>query len=153
MRILRVYLDTSVLGGCFDEEFAEDSNRILQSIRDGKLLALTSEVVVRELTFAPPAVIKNIQDLPPNSFETIDLSDENLELRDAYLAAGILGPRWADDLLHVAIATVSRADAIVSWNFRHIVRLDKIKAYNRVNFEMGYGSLTIVSPKEIRFDE
>ena len=72
-----------------------------------------------------------------------------LYLRDAYLKARILTPRWADDAAHVAAATVARADAIVSWNFRHIVRLDKMKAYNRINVLEGYGILTIVTPKEV----
>ena len=52
----------------------------------------------------------------------------------------------------VAAATVARADAIVSWNFRHIVRLDKIKGFNQVNFEIGYAHLTIISPKEVLSD-
>jgi hypothetical protein len=51
------------------------------------------------------------------------------------------------------VATVTRADAIVSWNFKHIVRLDKMKAYNQVNLMNGYGILTIISPKEVLIDE
>ncbi len=54
---------------------------------------------------------------------------------------------------HVAAATVSRADAIVSWNFKHIVRIDKMRAYNQVNLQTGFGLLSIVSPREVRFDE
>jgi hypothetical protein len=75
------------------------------------------------------------------------------ELRNAYLQAGVLGERWIDDAAHVAAATVARADAIASWNFRHIVRLDKMKAYNQVNLLSGYGMLIIISPKEVRFDD
>ena len=74
-------------------------------------------------------------------------------MRDAYLAAKILGSRWADDAAHVAAATVARADAIVSWNFQHIVRLDRMKAYNQVNLLDGYGILTIVTPKEVLSDD
>ena len=75
-----------------------------------------------------------------------------LQLRDAYLDAGVVGPKWMDDATHVAAATVAQADAIVSWNFKHIVRLDKIKAYNEVNRKMGFGALTILSPKEVVYD-
>ena len=81
------------------------------------------------------------------------ITEEVLALRDAYLAAGVVGPQRLDDAGHVAAATVARADAIVSWNFRHIVRLDKIRAYNQVNLLHGYGILTILTPKEVRFDE
>jgi hypothetical protein len=86
------------------------------------------------------------------SYSTIQVA-EILTLRDAYLAAGIIGPRWANDATHVAAATVARADAIVSWNFAHIVRLDKMKAYNQLNLLNGYGILTIITPKEVRYDE
>jgi hypothetical protein len=53
----------------------------------------------------------------------------------------------------VASATVARADTVVSCSFKHIVKLDKIKGYNQVNLLNGYGLLTIVSPKEVIFDE
>ena len=81
------------------------------------------------------------------------MTSEAVELHEAYMAARILTRKSANDALHVAVATVARADAIVSWNFRHIVRLDKIKAYNQVNFAMGYGLLTILSPREVSTDE
>ena len=79
---------------------------------------------------------------------------ENLfELAQAYVAAGIVSQRFVDDATHVAAATVARADAIVSWNFRHIVRVDKMRAYNQVNLQAGFGLLSIVSPQEVRFDD
>jgi predicted nucleic acid-binding protein len=85
--------------------------------------------------------------------ERVELTEEIFELRDAYMAAGIVGARWANDAARVAIATVARADALVSWNFKHLVRLDKMKAYNQINLLKGYGILTIVSPKEVLTDE
>lgn len=67
--------------------------------------------------------------------------------------AKVVGPKSRNDATHVAYATVARADAIVSWNFKDIVRLDRMKGYNRVNFEKGYGILEIVSPKEVVTDD
>jgi hypothetical protein len=81
------------------------------------------------------------------------LTNDVIDLRNAYLAGGILDPQSTDDATHVAAATVARADAIVSWNFKHIVRIDKMRAYNQVNLQMGFGLLSIVSPQEVRFDE
>lgn len=75
------------------------------------------------------------------------------QAQDVSLAAGSVAPRFTDDATHVASATVARADAIVSWNFKHIVRVDKMRAYNHVNLHMGFGLLTIVSPLEVRIDE
>lgn len=70
-----------------------------------------------------------------------------------YLKAQILTPKSHMDALHVAFATVARVDAIVSWNFKHIVRYDKIKAFNQINLQNGYGYLQIISPKEVLFDD
>jgi hypothetical protein len=152
MSIYRIYLDTSVIGGCCDKQFAEDSLRVIQGIQEGKLVALISEVILAELENAPQDVFEILHSIPLENLERIELRDEIYDLQEAYLAAGILSAKWSDDLLHVAAATVARADAMVSWNFRHIVRLDKIKAYNRINFELGYGNMTILSPREVFFD-
>jgi predicted nucleic acid-binding protein len=149
MKRLRVYVDTSVVGGCFDDEFAHDSNRLIEAARLGRLTLLVSVVVANELAGAPAQVADLLEGLPFAAVEDVALTPEVFALRDAYLRARILGSRWADDALHVAAATVHRADAIVSWNFKHIVRLDKMKAYNRVNAAEGYGMLTIVTPREV----
>ena len=150
---LRVYLDTSVIGGCLDEEFAEDSRRVFELARSGYLRLLVSDVVVRELEQAPPAIQTLLEGLPDSSVEAVAITEEVNQLRDAYITAGVIAERWVDDATHVAAATITRADAIVSWNFKHIVRLDKIKAYNRINKSLGFEELTIVSPKEIGYDE
>jgi len=150
---LRVYIDTSVIGGCLDEEFAEDSQRVFELAKMGHLRLLLSHVVVRELEQAPAAVRDLLESLPESSVERAVISAEVHRLRDAYIAAGVVAAQWLDDATHVAAAVVARADAIVSWNFRHIVRLDKIKGYNQVNKLLGFGELTIICPKEIRYDE
>ena len=149
MKKFRVYADTSVIGGCFDDEFRDDSLRFIDSVRGGRHLLLLSEIVIAELEKAPEDVIALLRTLPQREVERVPIDANVLYLRDAYLKARILTPRWADDAAHVAAATVARADAIVSWNFRHIVRLDKMKAYNRINVLEGYGILTIVTPKEV----
>ncbi len=91
--------------------------------------------------------------IPRQCIEEVSVTEPAIRLRDAYIKVGIVGPKWLDDALHVAMATIVEADAIVSWNFRHIVRLDKMKAYNDVNRREGYSIITIVSPKEVNADE
>jgi predicted nucleic acid-binding protein len=152
-RPLRIYLDTSVIGGCLDAEFAAASQRVFELASRGKLVLLISDVVVAELADAPEEVRAVLERLKPEAVEAVSIFDDIQELAAAYIRAGIVGERWLDDATHVAAATVARADAIVSWNFRHIVRLDKIKAYNQVNLAQGYGILTIVSPVEVNVDE
>ena len=149
MEPMRVFVDTSVFGGCLDEEFKEDSRRLVEAVRRGRLVALLTDIVIEELREAPRKVRAILESLPPRSVERIALGLEILELRDAYVRAGIVGERYRNDAAHVAAATVAGADAIVSWNFQHIVRLDKMKAYNRVNLEKGYANLTIVTPTEV----
>lgn len=153
MKLLRVYIDTSVIGGCRDKEFSEDSQRVMDEANRGVLRLLVSELVLAELGGAPGAVQAVFKNLPRTAVEVVPVSPEVVALRDAYLEAGILLEGQRNDATHVAAATVARADAIVSWNFRHIVRLDKIRAYNQVNLLNGYGILTILTPREVNVDE
>jgi len=85
--------------------------------------------------------------------ETHKFNKEMGILREAYLSAKVIGPQWVDDASHVAIATVVRADIILSWNFRHMVKWDKIRAFNAVNLKLGYPMVTIISPQELISDE
>ena len=150
---LRVYLDTSVFGGCFDEEFREDSQRLIEALRFGRMTLLLSEVVLAELRRAPFEVRRMPDTIPGYFKELVSLSRAAFELQTAYIKAGIVGEKSKTDALHVAVASTARADAIISWNFKHIVRLDKIKEYNYVNYQYGYGILTILSPWEVSPDE
>jgi hypothetical protein len=49
----------------------------------------------------------------------------------------------------VAMATIHKVDVLASWNFKHIVNLDRIKGYNAVNSRLGYSILEIRSPKDL----
>jgi len=149
----RLYLDTSVFGGCFDAEFADDSRRVIDAVMSGKARLLFSDIVEAELLGAPDAVRLLFAELPGRARERIAFSPEVEALAREYVARGVVPEAWLEDCRHVASATVARADAIVSWSFRHIVKLDKIKGYNQVNLLNGYGLLTIVSPKEVNLDE
>ena len=153
MALPRIYVDTSVLGGCFDPEFERESRRLVESARAGRVVFLMSDVVAREVGRAPLRVRELVKSLPAESLIEGEITTAVIELRDAYLAAGVLGRSSLDDATHMAAATVSRADAIVSWNFKHIVQLQRIAAYNEVNAELGYPALSIVSPMEVRFDD
>jgi predicted nucleic acid-binding protein len=146
---MRVYVDTSVIGGCLDEEFAEESRSLLGLARQGSLVLLVSDLLLEELGKAPPAVSGLLAGLPAGATETLTTSEESRRLRDAYLAAGVVGRGSESDAHHVALATVARADLIVSWNFKHIVHVDRIKRFNAVNLMQGYGLIDIRSPREV----
>jgi predicted nucleic acid-binding protein len=149
MKPPRIYLDTSVVGGCEDEEFAEVSRALLEQARSGGIKLLVSELLLMELARAPEAVQARIATLPPACVEYLTNTAEARTLQGCYAAAGIVGPAQLNDALHVALATVAGADVIASWNFKHIVRYDKIRLFNAVNLREGYRLLDIRSPLEI----
>ena len=145
---MRVYADTSVFGGCFDEEFETASLGFFDEVRAGRFALVSSAVVREEIGPAPPdvrALFTEISQL----METAEASPEARRLQAAYLRAGIVGYAGRPDALHVAVATVSGCRAIVSWNFRHIVHFDKIPLYNGVNLVEGYGTIGIHTPREV----
>jgi hypothetical protein len=82
-------------------------------------------------------------------WEFVEESAEAAVLARAYVDAGVVSPRFIADCLHVAVATVVRVDLLVSWNFRHMVRYDRIRQFNAVNLAMGYGMIDIRSPQEV----
>jgi predicted nucleic acid-binding protein len=149
---IRSYADTSVYGGLHDEEFAEPSRRFFEQVRSERFALLTSAVVDDELEEAPPEVQSDYEALLP-FVEIADITDEALALQKAYLNAKILTPKWEDDALHIALATVHGCDLIVSWNFQHIVHFQKIPKYNAVNALHGYDEIAIHSPSEVISDD
>ncbi len=148
MRRSRIYLDTSVLGGCFDPEFEQWSTALVDDFRSDRLQPVLSDLLAAELQEAPQRVRDFYAELRTRH-QPIVLSIEAIELADRYAAHGILPPKFRNDMLHIAIATVSNADVVASWNFRHIVRFDKIQLFNAVNIESGYKPIAIHSPREI----
>ena len=153
MKTPRIYVDTSVLGGCFDPEFATWSNRLMRDFELGVSRAVFSPIVEEEVQNAPRHVREKYLDLLAAGAELIELTPESRALADHYAVKGILGSRYANDLRHIALASVANVDVLVSWNFKHIVHYDKIRLFNAANLELGYKTLQILSPREVASDE
>lgn len=151
-RSIRVYIDTSVFGGVFDSEFALASRQFFSTADKGTFSLVVSIVVAEEIRDAPPRVRRLYRRIA-NTAEIQQVDQAALDPRDAYLAAGIVSAHWAADALHVAVATVSRCEMIVSWNFKHIVNFRRIPLYNEVNRKVGYGPIGIFTPQEVIEDE
>lgn len=149
---MRVYADTSVLGGVWDIEFDAASQRFLDLCRAGTFSLVVSTSVRDELEAAPGKVKDVWKGIMPY-VELVSVTPEATNLQRAYLNAGVVTPKCDLDALHVAIATVSKCDMIVSWNFRHIVNYRRIPMYNRVNLASGYQAIGIYSPLEVIGDE
>jgi len=145
---IRIYADTSVFGGVFDPGIDRASQEFFEEVRQGRFRLVISNVVADELKEAPERVRRAFESLLPVA-ELAAPTAEALALQSAYLRAGIVTPRWANDALHVALAAVNHCRSIVSWNFRHIVHFDKIPLYNGVNLIHGYDTLSINTPAEV----
>lgn len=150
---LRIFADTSVLGGCEDDEFRNPSRRLVEAFVSGELTLVLSDLTLRELETAPEGVRQVVERIPPAHIEALSLSREAEELAAAYIEDGAVAPRMRADALHIALATVARVDVLVSWNFKHIVNLKRIRAYNAVNLKRGYPLLEIRTPQEVADDE
>jgi hypothetical protein len=71
-----------------------------------------------------------------------------VELATQYIAEGVVGQTSLADCLHIALATINRADYLISWNFKHIVNVQRIRGYNSINIKNGYKELEIRSPRD-----
>ena len=153
MHKIRVYVDTSVFGGMQDEEFAGATKAFFEGVDQGKFVLLISEETIRELLDAPEAVRSFWEGLSNEALERVVIDNEVKDLAEKYIEAGVLGPASASDALHVAMASVARADLVLSWNFKHIVNFSRIKGFNGVNVMNGYPVMTILSPLEVAYND
>jgi predicted nucleic acid-binding protein len=147
-RPIRVYADTSVYGGVFDDAFRDVSRRFFDEVKAGRFRLVVSPVVADEVARAPETVRALFQQVAPLAEHVAAVADA-VRLQQAYVTAGIVGPASLSDALHVALATVHGCRLIVSWNFKHIVHFDKIPLYNGISQANGYGSIGIHSPAEV----
>lgn len=148
-RKLLIYVDASVVGGCEDDEFRDDSLALWRRFIQGRHTLVLSVHTMRELEGAPEAVSAHLDEVPESHQLLLSDSEEASELAVEYLRHGVLGPGSHADALHIALATIGQVDVLVSWNFRHIVNLGRIRLFNGVNLQQGYGSLEIRTPKEV----
>ena len=149
----RIYTDTSVIGGCEDDEFRVHSRRLMEAFVRGDLRLVLSELTLRELEPAPVAVREVLAAVPDGSIEVVRLTPAADALARRYVAEGILKANMLADAQHIAMATIANVDALVSWNFRHVVNLPRIHGYHGVNAKLGYPTIEIRSPREVLADE
>jgi predicted nucleic acid-binding protein len=147
--IQRVYIDTSVIGGCIDQEFKEWSIKLFDEFKKGKKIAVISDITLDELELAPKKVQEILKQIPGKFLEIVESNWEIEELAKQYLLKNAVTDKFYLDALHIAIATYFNVTVLSSWNFKHIVNLDRIRKYNSVNIEQGYKILEIRSPRDI----
>ncbi len=150
---LRLYFDTSVFGGIYDIEFQEVTQRLFEMVLNEEIICVYSDLTEAELKNAPEKVKNYFLSLPKEGLERLETSKEVIELADQYIEEKVVGKTSLDDCRHIAIATLNKVDYLVSWNFKHIVNVFRIRGYNAINLKNGCIQLDIRSPKEIIKDE
>jgi hypothetical protein len=146
---LRIYADTSVIGGCFDDKFKDTSRLLLEKFKKGEMVLVLSDLTQLEIKDAPLHVQAMVKTLPETHIERVVLTKEAADLAKMYIAHGIVRKASLADAQHIALASISRVDALVSWNFKHIVNLERIRGYNSINLRYGYPPIEIRTPWEV----
>lgn len=147
--IQRFYIDTSVIGGVFDTEFEEHSTILIEKVRLGQIKAVISEITESEIMKARKEIRDFYNSLPKDNIEFVEITEDAVMLADTYITDQVVGKTSRNDCLHIGIATTNRVDILVSWNFKHIVNIYRIRGYNAVNIKLGFPTLEIRSPKDI----
>ena len=145
---IKIYLDTSVFGGYYDAEFEEYTKPLFDRLANDEFILLFSTLTQDELENAPQQVKDLVTQIKVDSTQFIETSDEAVELATEYIAEKVVGQTSYSDCLHIALATIHKADYLVSWNFKHIVNMQRIRGYNAINLKNGYSLLEIRSPRE-----
>ncbi len=144
----RLYIDTSVFGGYYDEEFAEFTKPLFERLNKGEFKLLFSTVTQEELSLAPDNVKKLVENIKIEDTEFIEANEEAVDLATRYILEKVVGQTSLPDCLHIALATINRADFLISWNFKHIVNVQRIRGYNAINIKNGYKQIEIRSPRD-----
>ncbi len=142
--IKRVYIDTSVFGGYFDSEFDEPTKNFFRILNEQNVTVLVSEILELEIYKAPDHIVELFESLV--NVERVELTDEAKELAELYISENVVGRTSMADCQHIALATINKADVLASWNFKHIVNLERIRGYNSINFREGYQMTEIRTP-------
>ena len=145
----RKYIDTSVIGGFFDIEFETATKQLFKRLEKKEVIFVVSDLLDLELLNAPKKVKELLHKYPVESFERVELTQEAIALADTYIKEKVVGKTSIEDCRHIALATINKVDVLASWNFKHIVNLERIKGYNSVNLRLGYAMIEIRSPKDL----
>lgn len=147
--VQRIYIDTSVIGGYFDEEFAFYTKLFFEKVEQGNFKIIVSDILTTELQGAPDNVVTFFKSISKEHVEQVDQTEHSILLGEEYLNEGVVEKTSRIDCRHIALATLVNADILISWNFKHIVNLTRIRGYNSVNIKHGHRILEIRTPREI----
>ncbi len=157
LRKLSIYLDTSVISNLIAEDapkLMEYSLMFWDEMKKDKYNVFISNLVIAEIGACPEPKKSDLAVyLNEINYNEILVSEETIDLAKQYIAAGIIPIKYEDDATHIALATIQNCNAIISWNFAHMVRLKTIIGVNGINLGLGYRKIEIVSPMSMVGEE
>jgi len=145
----RIYIDTSIVGGFFDEEFEKPTKALFEKLKQKEIIFVVSDLLRKELINAPDNVHSLLENYEQECFELVNLTEEAKNLANDYIAEKVIGKTSLEDCQHIAMATINKVDILASWNFKHIVNINRIRGYNSVNLKNGFQTLEIRNPKDL----
>lgn len=147
---ISVYLDTSVISALFDERNPERQDltgKFFEQI--GTFDVYISEVVLAEIDDLKEEQLKEKLRNTALPFKVLSIDEECRRLANEYIRHGAIPADYSEDTLHIAISTLNGIDYLLSWNFRHIVKVKTRRIVNMVNLSLGYPDLKISTPAEL----
>jgi len=135
---MRLYFDTSIFGGYFDDEFNKWTIPLFEEIKKKRHVVVISNVTISELEKAPDRVGGLLNIIPGEVIEFVSAERNAEYLASLYVKEDVIARKYIVDALHIATATLNRVDVLVSWNFKHMV-----------NLKHGYPLIDIRSPMEV----
>jgi len=146
--IQKVYVDTSVVSGKFDNVHALKTEPFWNAVERGEIVIIASDILREELGKSPSRIRDFFTALPESQIEQVVSTNESDTLAKQYITDQVIGQSSFNDCRHIALATITRADAIVSWNCKDMVNEQRIPKYNDINEKQGYPRIEIQTPSQ-----
>ncbi len=147
----KIYLDTSVPSAYFDERTPE-RQQLTQEFWSKQLPefeALISEFVIQEIDDVSDSGRRAEMRRLVKPLGIVDYTEDAQNLIQQYIEHDVFTQKSLLDATHVAIAVMHRIGYLVSWNFRHLVKVRIRRGVNLVNSQNGYEPIEIIAPPEI----
>ena len=151
MKKLKIYLDATIPNYVFNPHTPEKQKYakiLFNEIGKGRFESYISKIVIDEISAAPESKQSQMASIL-KEIPILDVTDECNELAQEYIERGIIPPQYKNDALHIGIATFYNMDALISYNFEHIVKLKTIREVSGINISMGFKIIDLVIPEEV----
>lgn len=150
-------METSVFNVATSDQNRENRKKTLKliaAIQKGNYEGYTSNIAIQEIMKSPSERVEELMRVIKNcEVEILPDAPEVDGLAQEYIKAGLIPAKHLNDALHIAVATCHEMDAVVTWNFEHMIKLKTRKGIPSVNVLVGYKPIEIISPLEVIEDD